>query len=136
MRGSVVADYAVRTRPAVPAKERRNADERNLIMTTRVGLRFPDQLAYDRWKAAGFQIVRAVDSLAWCLGDWLVYGQQHYASRYQHAIELVGLDYQTLRNYAWVARRIELHRRRSALSFQHHAEVASMSDLEQDKWLT
>jgi hypothetical protein len=45
------------------------------------------------------------------------------------------LDYQTLRNYAWVARRFNLSRRRDALSFAHHAEVAALPDPEQDYWL-
>jgi hypothetical protein len=76
-----------------------------------------------------------VSSSAWCLGDWLVYGQLRYADRYQDAIAAAGLDYQTLRNYAWVARRFELSRRRESLSFQHHAEVASLPAAEQEQLL-
>jgi hypothetical protein len=45
------------------------------------------------------------------------------------------LDYQTLRNYAVVARRFELYRRRDNLAFQHHAEVCPLSDHDQDYWL-
>lgn len=45
------------------------------------------------------------------------------------------LDYQTLRNYAWVARRFRSSRRRDSLSVQHHIEVAALSDEEQDAWL-
>lgn len=76
-----------------------------------------------------------VASSAWCLGDWLVYGQQIYGGRYREAVEQTGLDYQTLRNYAWVARRFGLSRRRDSLSFGHHAEVASLPEPEQDFWL-
>jgi hypothetical protein len=47
----------------------------------------------------------------------------------------VGLDYQTLRNYAWIARKFEASRRRSGLPFQHHAEVAALPPAEQDEWL-
>jgi hypothetical protein len=47
----------------------------------------------------------------------------------------VGLDYQTLRNYAWIARKFEPSRRRSGLPFQHHAEVAALPPAEQDRWL-
>jgi hypothetical protein len=46
-----------------------------------------------------------------------------------------GLDYQTLRNYAWVARAFAPSRRRDALTFQHHMEVAALSVEEQDHWL-
>lgn len=80
-------------------------------------------------------MARITDSSTWCLGDWLAFGQVEYSDRYQRAIELAGLDYQTLRNYAWVARKFEWARRRPALSFQHHAEVAAMAEAEQDRWL-
>jgi hypothetical protein len=70
------------------------------------------------------------------MGDWLVYGQERYADRYRQAIELAGLDYQTLRNYAWVARQFRWERRHEQLSFQHHAEVAALPPDEQDSWLS
>jgi hypothetical protein len=106
------------------------------ILTTKVGLRFPANVTFDSWQRAGVQISRIVDSFAWCLGDWLVHGQQRYTDRYRKAVGAIGLDYQTLRNYASVARRVELPRRRSALSFQHHAEVAALPDTEQEIWLS
>lgn len=39
-----------------------------------------------------------------CLGDWLAYGQAVYANRHRTAVERTSLNYQALRNYAWVAR--------------------------------
>jgi hypothetical protein len=51
------------------------------------------------------------------------------------AIERTSLDYQTLRNYAWVARKFSISRRRDTLSFGHHAEVAALPEPEQDFWL-
>jgi hypothetical protein len=110
-------------------------DPKEQIMTTRVGLRFPDDLPFGAWERAGLQIARIVDSFAWCLGDWLVYGQRRYPDRYRLAVDAVGLDYQTLRNYASVARRVAMPRRRSRLSFQHHAEVAALPEAEQERWL-
>lgn len=105
------------------------------IMVTRVGLELPATLEFGAWEQAGLKIARIADSSAWCLGDWLIYGQNVYAGRYRHAVAMAGLDYQTLRNYAWVARRFELCRRREGLSFQHHAEVAALSVADQDRWL-
>lgn len=104
-------------------------------MVTRVGLRIPTDLHYGDWEVAGFRLAQAHNSSSWCLGDWIVYGQSRYEDRYRTAIAAVGLDYQTLRNYAWVARRFELERRREKLSFQHHAEVAALPADEQDYWL-
>ncbi|MEU6485702.1 MULTISPECIES: LmbU family transcriptional regulator [Streptomyces] len=105
------------------------------ILTTRVGLKIPVGLPYDRWQKAGAHIFQIADSSAWCLGDWMVYGQERYADRYQTGVQAAGLDYQTLRNYAWVARHFELWRRREELSFGHHAEVTSLPPAEADAWL-
>ena len=73
---------------------------------------------------------------SWWLGDWLVYGRRSFGERYKVAIAATSLDYGTLRNYASVARRFELSRRRDKLSFQHHVEVVSLPDPAQDLWLS
>jgi hypothetical protein len=91
-----------------------------------VGLHIPTGLSFEDWAKAGRQLSGIVDSSAWWLGDWLVFGKDHYSDCYQLAIQGAGLRYQTLRNYAWVARRFDLSRRRAKLTFQHHAEVASL----------
>ncbi|MFJ1867460.1 LmbU family transcriptional regulator [Streptomyces sp. NPDC088097] len=108
---------------------------RGQVLTTKVGLQIPNTMAYDEWERAGRKLADVLDSSSWWLGDWLVFGKDHYTDRYQRGIRAVGLSYQTLRNYAWVSRRFELTRRRTALSFQHHAELASMPAVEQDLWL-
>lgn len=108
---------------------------RNQVLTTNVGLHIPKGIAFEEWERAGRQLSGLLNSSSWWLGDWLVYGKDHYADRYERGIRAAGLRYQTLRNYAWVSRRFELHRRRSALSFQHHAELASLPHGEQETWL-
>ncbi|MFD0490370.1 LmbU family transcriptional regulator [Saccharopolyspora erythraea] len=105
------------------------------VLATQVGLQFPHSLPFEDWERAGKKITRIVNSSAWFLGDWVVYGQARYSDRYRRAIETARLDYQTIRNYAWVARRFELSRRRDKLSFQHHAEVAALPVDQQDRWL-
>ncbi|MEU5404183.1 LmbU family transcriptional regulator [Streptomyces sp. NPDC005963] len=105
------------------------------MLTTKVGLQMPTGMAYDEWERSGRQLAGVLDSSSWWLGDWLVYGKDHYTDRYQRGIRAIGLSYQTLRNYAWVSRRFDLTRRRPTLSFQHHAELASMPVEEQDCWL-
>ncbi|MEV5597094.1 LmbU family transcriptional regulator [Streptomyces sp. NPDC052496] len=105
------------------------------VLTTQVGLEIPAELPFEDWERAGRQLSGIVNSSAWWLGDWLVYGKEHYHDRYERGLLVAGLQYQTLRNYAWVAGRFQMHRRRPALSFQHHAEVASLPAEEQDRWL-
>ncbi|USQ86420.1 LmbU family transcriptional regulator [Streptomyces phaeoluteigriseus] len=119
-----------RTRRATGVEARRDQ-----VLTTKVGLHIPTGLAFEEWERAGRQLSGLLNSSSWWLGDWLVYGKDHYADRYERGINAAGLQYQTLRNYAWVSRRFELHRRRPALSFQHHAELASLCTDEQETWL-
>ena len=66
----------------------------------------------------------------------MIYGERTYGRRYREAVRMSGFDYQTLRNYAWVARRFGIERRRGGLTFQHHAEVASLPVVEQERWLS
>ena len=99
------------------------------------GLRLPERMSFDKWIGIGSYLSKVFTSSAWCLGDWLVYGEAAFNGRYRDAIELTSLDYQTLRNHAWVARRFPMSRRRDTLSFTHHAEVAALTEPEQDFWL-
>jgi hypothetical protein len=101
----------------------------------RNSLALPATLPFQTWQRIGMQIRVLSDSSAWWLGDWLLYGQKRYPDRYKQAVGETSLDYQTLRNYAWVARSLPVSRRRDKLSFQHHAEVAALPDAEQDLWL-
>jgi hypothetical protein len=114
---------------------RPEAPDGGAVFIPRLGLQLAQHLPLDRWIAIGRQLSEVATSSAWCLGDWLVYGEAAYSGRYREAIEHTSLDYQTLRNYAWVAKRFPLSRRRDTLSFGHHTEVAALADAEQDFWL-
>lgn len=114
---------------------RRGGEPPEQVVTTKVGLRIPAQLSFSEWELAGRRLSGILDSSCWWLGDWLVYGKEHYNNLYQRGVAEAGLQYQTLRNYAWVARRFALNRRRPGLTFQHHAELASLPVPDQDSWL-
>lgn len=101
----------------------------------RLVLELGSDLSFDDWAAVGARIARIAGGAAWALGDWLVFGERRFGERYRSALEVTHLDYQTLRNYAWVARSFPPARRHEQLSFQHHAEVAALPAAEQDLWL-
>jgi hypothetical protein len=98
-------------------------------------LSLPSDLSIDEWKRLGAELSHISEASTWWLGDWLVYGQNRYPERYRRAVEETGLDYQTLRNYAWIARKFELPARHQGLSLQHHSEVASLSPEHREAWL-
>jgi hypothetical protein len=104
-------------------------------MTRRTGLALPSDLPLEDWKQIGEEIFAIGDASNWWLADWLVYGQNRYPERYQHALDETGLNYQTLRNYAWVARKFEPCARHAGLSIQHHAEVAALEPHDREVWL-
>lgn len=133
MRGS---SAGLRAAPRLPAVSRSAvAGPGDGVMVTRNGLQLPRQLRFERWLGVGRELAAVSTSAAWCLGDWLAFGEKAYPGRYRHAIEQTSLDYQTLRNYAWVARRFAMSRRRDTLTLGHHAEVAALPEPEQDFWL-
>ncbi|WP_285583892.1 LmbU family transcriptional regulator [Actinoallomurus iriomotensis] len=118
---------------AANGDKRLSLDKRAL--TRRTSLTLPDAMPLDSWVSVGQEIAVISDASAWWLADWLIYGRETYPDRYRHAIDRTGLSYQTLRNYAWIARAFPVSRRRDKLSMQHHAEVVTLVAEEQDEWL-
>lgn len=105
------------------------------VRARRDALYLPASLTLMEWVKIGEKVCLLSNSSAWWLGDWLIYGQDKYPDRYRRAIAETMLDYQTLRNYAWIARKFPVSRRRDGLSFQHHLEVAALPAAQQDLWL-
>jgi hypothetical protein len=105
------------------------------VVLRKSGLLFQNIPHFRKWELIGDQIFSVAESSAWWIADWLAYGETTFQERYREAIRKSSLSYQTLRNYAWVARRFDLSRRRDNLSFGHHAEVAALDPPEQDFWL-
>jgi predicted HicB family RNase H-like nuclease len=103
--------------------------------STRTSLVLARDLPIEAWCDIGRQIFMVSESSVWWLGDWLVFGERAYPGRYKRAMQATKLNYQTLRNYAWAARRFPPARRRAGLSLQHHVEVAGLPPDEQDHWL-
>lgn len=104
-------------------------------LTRRTGLSLPPDFPLTEWKRLGKHLYLITDSSSWWLGDWLVFGQDAYPGRYRQAMEETRLDYKTLRNYAWIARRFPAAERHPEVSFQHHAEVASLDPSKRAMWL-
>ncbi len=129
------------SRAAVPsprnsaAQSKKSLSLGDLAVARRTSLSPASNLTIENWKELGERICVINTASAWWIGDWLVYGESKYPSRYKDALAGTSLDYQTLKNYAWIARKFEPRRRRDRLSFQHHVEVAALSADDQDAWL-
>lgn len=134
--GTASGRSAVRRRMSFGAEHSRDMFSAGLnIPAERTRLKLPGDLPLEDWCRLGAKILAVSDSSAWWIGDWLIFGQEHYEDRYRRAMRETNLDYQTLRNYAWVARKFAPSRRRDSLTFQHHMEVAGLPENEQEHWL-
>jgi hypothetical protein len=99
------------------------------------GIEFQGELTREEWNDLGCRIARVAKSIGFIVGDWINYGEKRWGEMYADAIQRTGLDYQTLRDYAYTARRVELSLRNDKLDFSHHRAVAKLEPAEQRRWL-
>lgn len=109
---------------------------------TPLELRLRADLSMEDWAEVGRRLCRSDRVMQWWLGDWARFGAGDQNApgwrkygRLKEFAEANGLDYQTLRNLAWVSGRVELSRRRDSVEWTKHAEVAALPPKEQEKWL-
>lgn len=108
-----------------------------------LGLSVREVLSFDEWAALAPTLGSAVRSMQFVVGDWLVYGEEHFSQpssrvpegRYEAACASTGIDYGTLRNYASVSRKVRLSLRNDRLSWEHHRTVSPLPPEEQTRWL-
>lgn len=90
------------------------------------GVQLPENLPFDEWVSLGSRLRESREAVRWWIGDWLAYGENTYGEKYAQALDGSEWDYQTLRNFVWVARSIPLTERRASLTWSHHAEIAAL----------
>lgn len=88
-----------------------------------------------QWLLEGKRLGAISRCSPWCIGDWIRYGESRWGETYTEPARITGHDPKTLRNYAWVARSVDLSLRRDNLTFSHHELVASLTPDEQRRWL-
>lgn len=116
------------------------------IQISPTGLDVLAPLTFEEWSQVAPSLGHAARGIAFVIGDWLVYGDTNFhkgpvakrvaSEAYDAATEATGLDRTTLRNYAYVSRRVARKRRNEALSWEHHKVVAKLDAGDQQRWLT
>ena len=109
------------------------------VRMTDQGLYLPPGLTFDQWSEVGQalfwirdRLTEAQETVLWAIGDYLQYGEFTYGEKFAQAVEMFGRSESRLQNLQWVARNVPPERRRPALSFRHHEEVAGLEPQEQD----
>ena len=111
-----------------PAKEQR-------VRTTTVTWQGRPDLSREEWARAGLKLGGVSRSTSWWVGDWVRFGRRYRGDIYRFASRVTGYDEKTLRNFVYVAGRYEQRRRRSTLTWSHHAELARLKPDDQERWL-
>lgn len=107
------------------------------VKLTRVGLVIPpDGISRETGKRLFGLLLSMEGSIHWWLGDLLADGEnRQWGETYREACEEYGRDYATLRDYAWIARNVNLSFRNDKLTFTHHRHVAKMDAAGQSLWI-
>lgn len=116
------------------------------VTASRTGLRFTGKLTQEEWRQLATSIGEVATSIAFIVGDWLVYGQSLFGTdghpdrrvddpSYLLAMDATGLDRSTLQNYAYVSRSIPYSVRSERLSWEHHRLLAKLPEAEIGDWI-
>lgn len=109
---------------------------------TPTGLITNAEPTFQQWQECGFmlrvwfsQLLSRATQIQFAIGDWLIYGEQHYGEMYAQALSETDYDYGTLRNFKYVANNVPLSLRHDNLTFEHHRAVAPLESDQQAGWL-
>jgi hypothetical protein len=125
------------------------------ISATPTGLDLDADLSFAEWQSIARNFGQALQSAAWCIGDWLVYGENKWGRQmalkgegfddisssripleaYELALDATGLDLGTLKNYAMTCRAIPRDARRPGLTFAHHLALVPLKPDLRLQWL-
>ncbi len=100
------------------------------------GIEFHEELSFDEWDALGQKLAPLGKSIGFIIGDWINYGESRYGEKYEKALARTGMAYNTLANFAYVARKVQSSLRNENLDwYQHYAVAKLKTDEEKQYWL-
>jgi hypothetical protein len=110
------------------------------LMGVRVGLdevslMIPDGVGYEKVEGMLGALKGLHDCVKWWIGDLLEYAERSYGEKYSQLLDATEFEYKTLRNIRWTVGRVGVRVRRKELTFWHHAEVAGLVEVEQERYL-
>jgi len=80
----------------------------------------------DEWQDCGRVLQRIEGAVQFWIGDWVNYGAHAYHEKYDAVVDDLGLDRQTVKNYAYVAQNVPSSLRRDDVLFSVHKELAPL----------
>jgi hypothetical protein len=103
---------------------------------TNIGLIVTEQTTIEDWNWIGDHLIRLEGSVQWLIGDWVAYGETEWGKTYDQLEVETEYKYQTLRDYVYVAKNVDLSIRNRQMTFSHHRVIAGVKDTRLQKlWL-
>ncbi len=93
---------------------------------TDTSLKLDHGISIEDWARAGETIGLMHRASPFWVGDWLLYGEDHWHEKYAQYVEETGLSPATLVERARISRLVPPERRNEHLSLTHHAIVAGL----------
>lgn len=101
------------------------------------GLQIQGSITQDEWIAFFDGIQKIESAVQFIIGDLAAYGEDEFNLSYEEIGQLTGYKPETVENYAYIARNVKHEIRNPELSFNHHYQVAKLSnDTLKSDWLT
>ena len=110
----------------------------NAFRITEKGITVQREPTFDEWLSDTTLAIRLRKAWPFVIGDFLVYGQQHWPDKYHQAIDdlLEGYEIPTLMNYQSTCLRVPPAVRRPELGISLHEAVACLPVENQEELLT
>ena len=102
---------------------------------TPTSLTLDEDTSFDNCENIAGLLARIDHSLRWWIGDLLAFTERRYGETFAQLGVKFGLSESTLGNAMFVSSKICPSRRREALTWSHHAEVAGLPESEQERML-
>lgn len=99
------------------------------------GLQVDGIVTREDWEQTGKLLKQLDSSMQWLIGDLIVCGEDLKWGDQKTIAESFGFEYGTIRNYAYVCRKVEMSIRSDKLDFAHHQLVAALPVGKQIFWL-
>jgi hypothetical protein len=93
---------------------------------TRTALFIPDDVTEDEMVIMGDFLRQSFGGMQFWIGDYANQFHDGHGSMYTRLAEFFQIEERTLRNWAWVCRKIDLSLRKDNLPFSHHLSVAGL----------
>lgn len=100
---------------------------------TDTGLSIEGDMNFEAWAALGEKLLPWARMALFLVGDWFLWGEAHFGELAAQVVDEFSAE--TIRGAVWVCERVPPVRRRTALGFSVHKEVASLEAAEQDRLL-